>query len=314
MAQVGKIPDLEQQAKRVETELAGLLKERRQMESQSDSLAKDLAGLKSGSGGGTGIFSRYKLEAKLKESQKLSGRLQECESMISKARIEYGKLAVTLEKQYSNEINNVLKNMNRAEDKALSDYLHKLYSQRNIWREKVPERSSGALILFKVTLDSMDGSREIEEKADLLKDMEEEVRVKHGQMLKKVSDLREEKKIREKMGDFLQEISLFGDRERGRSGGADDSKRSSDNIEMLIGSSVEQFLDSGPGGSATAARDQTFRFWETIETLDPANISSENINQIIDQYLRIIELLGRKAEELNENAAVFYKKAGASVH
>ena len=105
MAQVEKIPDLEQQAKRVETELAGLLKERRQMESQSDSLAKDLAGLKSGSGGGTGIFSRYKLEAKLKESQTLSDRLQECESMISKARAEYGKLAVTLEEQYSNEIN-----------------------------------------------------------------------------------------------------------------------------------------------------------------------------------------------------------------
>ncbi len=303
------ISQLEGRAAQVEKRLAGLLKEKRDLETRSESLAEEIADLKMKSGDGLSIFNRYRLDAKLRESKEMADKLQECESEINAARKDYRELAVSLDRLYTKSINDLLAQFGQTITNDMAGKLSELYSLRNSWREKVPERSTGALILFDVQLDSLDGPREIREKADLVRDMEEEVRTKRQLLEKKVNDLKDEKKIREKMGDFLQEVTLFGDRERGRR----DDQTLSENIPAIADIALEgadrfSKLD-GLSSSQTVTRDQVFRFWETVETLDPANLSSQNIDQIIGQYQKIIDQLAAKADELHNKAQSFYKKS-----
>lgn len=314
-AQQGELTLMEEKGKQIEMQLAETLKEKRMLVALSDSIAEDVGELKSDSEKTFGILSRFRLEGKLKETQSIGKRLQACESKITDLRKEYGALAIRIEEAYTGKINALLEMVEQTKDSTQIGSLQELYSKRNEWREKIPEQSSGALILFDVTVDSTDGPRDIKEKADLMKDMEEDVRSKVKLLSRRVNDLKDEKKIRDKMGDFMQEVMVFRDRERGRnveSGLQLTNEIVQKNIDALSGrSSGEGFTTDERGGSSVLTRDQIFRFWETIETLDPANISSQSIDQLIEQYSILMKHLDKRAKDLNEDAIKLYRKAEA---
>ncbi|MCL5019803.1 MAG: hypothetical protein M1426_04960 [Patescibacteria group bacterium] len=302
-----KISQLEQQASVIETELTELLKIKRQLEQESDSLAKELSTLRMGPSSTLGILDRYKLEEKLKDSQTLSRKLQGCEKELTKARDRYREAAEELIVLYNREIKTIIESINKKSDKSESTYLQSLYDKRNKWREKIPERSSVSLILFDVTIDSLDSPRRVREKADLVKDMEEDVRSKVKLLEKRLSELKEEKKVRDKMGDFLQEITLFTDRERGRAGNEKSIEQGETFKDFVSTKGTEESVRSNE--SSAISRDQSFRFWQNVENLDPSSLSQENIEQLITGYSKVIEQLRKRAEDLHGQAQSFYKRA-----
>lgn len=305
--QTQKTIKLEQQASLIEAELTELLQKKRQLEQESDSLAKELSTLRMGPTSTLGILDRYKLEEKLKDSQTLSRDLQSCEKELTKARERYREAAEELIMLYNREIKTIIERINTKSDKSESAYLQSLYDKRNKWREKIPERSSGSLILFDVTIDSLDSPRRVREKADLVKDMEEDVRSKVKLLEKRLSELKEEKKIRDKMGDFLQEITMFTDRERGRAPGTARSSERQASSEDFFTRGKELYSRTDLVGSIS--REQSFRFWQSVENLDPASLSQENIDQLITGYSKIIDQLKKRAEDFHQQAQSFYKRA-----
>jgi len=294
----------EQLLKRQEQNLASQIQaantDQSKLIQQSDSLAILIQDLKKKQS--LNIFQRQKLEDLLKSSQQLEQDIIEVEQKIASLDHEHQLVLKQLIDYYDREIEKIIDIQKRqplppGQQKTQYQRLTALKTDRNKYLRKIKSNLINVQMNREIRIEKTDSYQAIKQKADLLKDQEDKIRKQLKSVEKKVADLENELKLRNRMNELISDTYLL-DRPN----------------ETLL-----------PPAQANATREADQMF-NTIKNSELQNMSLSDISNFLittdvnvisnldlDYYIQDLKhvktMLNRSADSLHVEADQFYKAA-----
>jgi len=294
----------EQLLKRQEENLASRMQTatlvRSKLVHQGDSLATLIQALKNKPS--LNIFQRQKLEDLLKSSQQLEQQIFEIDRKITADENEHQLVLKQLIKYYDSEIERLVDRLKRksfppAQQNTQYQRLTALKTDRDQYLRKIKSNLINIQLNSQIRIDETDSHQAIKQKADLLKDQEDKIRRQAKAVEKKVVDLNNEQKLRNRMNELISDTYLLD----------------KPNETLLSPAQV----------NATREVDQTFNTIKNSElenmslsdisnfliTTDVNRVSHLDLDYYIQDLKQVKTMLNRSADSLAVAADQFYKTA-----
>ena len=288
-----EIYEIEKQILKFETQKKSITK-------RSESLALEIQALKKSIPDDITPWERFKLEDKLKQSQELSDKIKLLNRNIEKTKDSYKTSLREIISLYNEEIKTGAKRHkeNKGDDSTAVQVLEELYKKRAEWKMKIEDEVFNSIVFVDIDISPFDGPREIDEIADILMDNYEGLQKTILLLEKKRDDLIEEKEVREAVGEFVEEIILFEEREKGLE--TFDSNLNKAGSLSWANTRKQQF---------SITRSDLFRLFDKYDTGIDDKLKNGDINSLINKYNTIIDKLKIKSEETKQKAQGYYKMA-----
>ncbi len=159
------------------------------------------------------------------------------------------------------------------------------------------------MALFSLTIEPDDDYQRIIDKANRLKDHEDALVKNIALIDEKLKRYGQEIEMREKLNDFMGDVSLFEQHDEAIIG-AQGSNR------ILVENAVEWFNNEYFGGDKTLAQSSTLsEIGESLWDIDPSFLSSEEAETLIQLFSEYQSSLRLLADSLASRAQFFYKRA-----
>ena len=212
-AQAASLPVLRTDLSGAQGKAQGLSDEHRTLTSSLDTVARRIEALKSERAARGGVFSDAELDALLKESQELSGRLSELSRREAQAadglREVQARLVTQLDQELASLRSQWDSSANRSERAALVPRMKALRAERDVLRRAMP-----AALVPRVTELATDDADDLLERADALLDSEDKLRREEKVLTARIAELSSERDLERRMSEFLSEESLFDEHDR----------------------------------------------------------------------------------------------------
>jgi hypothetical protein len=267
---------------------------------QGDSLATLIQDLKKKPS--LNIFQRQKLEDLLKSSQQFEQDIIEIDQKIYALDKEHQLVLKQLIQYYDGAIEQIVaiqkkKRFQFAQQKAQYQRLTALKTDRDKYSKKLKPNLINIQMEKEIRIDESDSYLKIKQKADLLKDQEDKIRKQLKSVEKKVADLENERKLRNRMNELISDTYLLD--------------KPNETLLPLAQANV------------TREADQTFNTIKNSElqnmslsdiinfliTTDVNRISHLDLDYYIQDLKQVKTLLNRSADSLSVAADQFYKAA-----
>lgn len=292
---------------KLETRLSQLRIEKEKLEADADSLANKITLLKKKKA--LNILESRKLEGYLREAQQLASKIEALDKKMTQSKDSLNLEIELVVKLYHKKIEEILSQMKEIKGKGFTEKEKELGGQLlSLRREQAEMRSRVKKVTglgsqtFPVIIRADDSPRQIREKADLVKDQEDEVRAKAKSIDKSIADLEQELKIRERAKELLDDLSLFDQRD-----------------EITLRATPVRPKETEEGWVDVADISTRNKNAQQQEFLTPheRTIFPENLRKLpvddIDALIKELEIekkrLSSKADSLAVVAEQFYKKA-----
>ncbi len=258
-----------------------------------------------------GVLARLRLERLLAANLELSNQLSDIAAGLSANDKARAGLRDDIYRAYTNEMENVLREMRQAPDRRAAGALaHRFYELRELrapWQTAtVAETDFGRQV---VEVSDRDGPDELNAKADLLADLAAKVRTAIRDLEKEVQRLRREAKLANDMNAMVKEMNLFEEGVRfGRR--PDEGTRPP---ESPLPSASSTAPDAGrpppilPEQQAVAGAERAAHSWSAeIKRLEHEIAA---LNQLLRELTARADELRKKARELRQRNAAGYAPA-----
>ncbi len=291
---------LKQQEQNLASQIQIAIVEKSKLMQQGDSLATVIQDLKKKPN--LNIFQRQKLEDLLKFSQQLEQKIFEIDQKMSLLDHDHQFALKKLIDYYDSEIEKIVdqqKIRSLPEDQQKSEYqkLVALKIDRDKYLKKIKSNLINIPMDREIQIHVTDSYQAIKQKADLLKDQENKIRKQLKAVEKKVADLENERKLRNRMNELISDTYLL------------------DKPNETLLPPVQE--------NATREVDQTFNTIKNseLENMSLSDISNflitTDVNRIshldLDYYIQDLKhvktMLNRSADSLAVAADTFYKAA-----
>lgn len=257
-----------------------------------------------------GFLQRRRLEGLLKEFQLLSMRADTLDRQARDVSEQLTALRFELWQAYQGEINNLLSALAADIDRITeADRRRSLEQISTLRRKKIaltsqldelPPSIEDPLLL---TIESTDDYTRVKEKGDRLKDSEDRLRQDIKQIDKKMTRFRGERGLREKLGDFLDDVSLFEQRDEAVTSAQQATKTAVENATNWFD------INYGRGSMAAGETSAISNIGENLWKIDPSFLTSEEMELILQLFEEYRGMLAVRADSLGARAARFYEKA-----
>jgi len=291
------IEPLLESANQAETAYRTVLQEQNRMERQSAELNKRIDVMKrniADSGGSP--WQRMQLERRLQEALTLGDQLQQQNRQVKKVQEEFQHNVSDVLDTYNQMITGATLEWKALERRDAGERLRKLIEDRDLWRGKMPVHGFGNLVILNVVLQDTDGPVETREKADLLRDMSDNLKQEVQRLDERKKDFLDELKLRNEIAEFLEEVAVFEPRDHSSLTTADGLSKSS------------AFADGGKSIEAFE-QDILFRLMDNHELVQEMGLSSEHIPALVQRYDSLIHNLQQQAAEMFYRSEQLYDKA-----
>lgn len=290
----------EQKIYEIEKQILEFETQKKSITERSESLALEVQALKKEISDDITPWERFKLEDKLKQSQELSGKIKLLNRNIEKTKDSYKTSLQEIISLYNEDIKTSAKQHkeNKKDDSTAVQVLEELYKKRAEWKMKIEDEVFNSIVFVDIDISPFDGPREIDEIADMLMDNYEGLQKTILFLEKKRDDLIEEKEVREAVGEFVEEIILFEEREKGLE--AFNSNLDKVGSFSWANTRKQQF---------SITRNDLFRLFDKYDTGIDDELKNGDINSLINKYNTIIDKLKITSEETKQKAQGYYKMA-----
>jgi len=203
-------------------ELSSLDKQKEKLESEKlilvdegDELSFKIEELKRHSDNGLGIIGRFRLSQNLRKAQRLSENTQNLDRKILNIKKQIDEKNSLLVKEYELQVNSLLQRLsitnNIQEKKALLGKIREYQSSASQFRES-EKLELETINIADLEIKEHDSPKEIREKSDLIIDVANKKNSRISLIESRIANLKGELRTREKLDEFADEISFFGER------------------------------------------------------------------------------------------------------
>ncbi len=289
---------------RIESNITQLDSQRAQLSKQVQSYSREIQKLKSNDN--LNYFQQQKLEGLLKNSQDISNQMESIDSELHSAYKLYKETGQKLISFYDSKIKKNLKLLeNKKILEELRDTLIKELDTLRLQKEQIQQKTGSMqlinIIITKLQIEPDDSPKQVEQKADLLKDQEDKLRRFQRQLSHRTKELQKELEIQTRMSDFVTDIAFFDQQEEAL---GDVSKLQEEKALNVVG--AEDFFDRG-------VQDLNVRIERNLlvgqKDFDFSNLSIEQLEDVIDDFNKRELRVQAQADSLAQQAEVFYKAA-----
>lgn len=301
--------DLKDELEKVEKRLSGLEAKKRELDKKVNILADEIFIMKSEKPGKIKFLGRYKLDKKLRKSQKLSDELQILEGEIAELRKTKGFLINRLIAYYNDQIYRLLERIKNEENRdvklQLVDSLVNFKMARDKFKISIPPLRWEAAEPLIGDPDSLESPDLIVERIDLLKDLEERYLEKARAIDEKIGILEEEEHLRTKMDEFIKDFVFFheirsteGEKRLIKSSTAEPSRG-----EENVFTGFQQDSKENINELRSAEKVEILKSPPQVEKLDLTPVTEElnpwDLQDIIEKLKRKKDVYMERAKELN---------------
>ena len=291
---------LKQQEQNLASQVQMATIEKSKLIQQGDSLATLIQDLKKKPS--LNIFQRQKLEDLLKSSQQLEQDIFEIDQKITSLDQSHQLILKQLIKYYDSEIEKLVDRQKRkslppAQQKTQYQRLTVLKTDRDKYLRQIKSNLINVPMDGEIQIEATDSYQAIKQKADLLKDQEDKIRKQMKFVEKKVSDLENEQRLRNRMNELISDTYLLD----------------KPNETLLPPAQVD----------ANREVDQTFNTIKNSElnnmslsdisnfliTTDVNRISHLDLDYYVQDLRQVKTMLNRSADSLSVAADQFYRAA-----
>ena len=291
---------LKQQEQNLASQVQMATIEKSKLIQQGDSLATLIQDLKKKSS--LNIFQRQKLEDLLKSSQQFEQDMIEIDQKIYALDHEHQLVLKQLIEYYDGAIEQIVaiqkkKRLQSAQQKAQYQRLTALRTDRDKYLRQIKSNLINVPMDGEIQIEATDSYQAIKQKADLLKDQEDKIRKQARAVEKKVADLENERKLRNRMNELISDTYLLD----------------KPNETLLPPAQVD----------ANREVDQTFNTIKNSElnnmtlsdisnfliTTDVNRISHLDLDYYVQDLRQVKTMLNRSADSLSVAADQFYRAA-----
>ncbi|MFQ5751532.1 MAG: hypothetical protein ACE5HI_05995 [bacterium] len=249
-------------------------------------------------------FQHQRLESLLKDSQDLSNQIESIDSELRALNKKFRTSGNKLISLYESEIKQSLKNL---EKKNISSKLRQTYFQKiaslRTKKERVQQKIGRIefkeFTLSKLQIEPDDSPKQIEQKADLLKDQEDKLRRFASQLNKQTRQLKREMEIRNRMSDLVTDLAVF-----------DQQEEALGNVSAASGEALEV---ADQEDRFVGIKDKNKLIEENLivgqKDFDFANLSAEQLDEVIENLNKRQKRMQSQADSLARQAELFYKAA-----
>ena len=203
---------LRQQEQDLASQMQAAVAEKSKLIRQGDSLAALIQELKQKKS--LSIFQRQRLEDLLRSSQQLEQQIFEIDQKIVGLNKQHQSLLKQLVAYYDREIDELVARQKNeilppARQKVLYQSLTSLKADRDRYLKKIKPDLINVSMQGQIRIEATDSYQAIKQKADLLKDQEDKIRRQMNAVEKKVADLKNELKLRNRLNELISDTYLL---------------------------------------------------------------------------------------------------------
>ena len=269
------------------------------LERRTDVLGQQIERMKRDAEDGQRPWERYRLDQLLKDAQALSTQLKDLRDTAKEAENQFRSALEAILQRYDQLVQGATLDWQALGGRANGERLHSLIAGRTVWRNKMPVRGFGNLVIVDVDVLETDGPVEVREKADLLWDMAEHLEREATRLEARKQEFFEEIRLRKEVAEFLEEVALFEPRVRGGSG-------QTENQPDALGRPVV-----ANGVVASLNTEHLFRLIDNYELLTGFGITSDDIPALVDRYDVLITTLRERAAHMSRQARDYEHRTSA---
>lgn len=298
------VAELEIQFAEADSLLAETVAERDSLAQEASRLATEISELKEK--GKLNYFLRNRLESLLRSSQHLSRKLDASDRRVAERQAQLHEVGTKLLEAYEKEIQARLSQLQRGgagQRGALSADLDVLRRKQARLRQRL-QQPTPPIRLVPVKIDPSDTPAEIRRKADLLRDQEDKLRARQRWLQRKTTEISEELELRQRLGEFVAEVSLFDPSEEGLS---DESGRAA--AELPAAGVVDRAFEASLGAQTVSGLFLTPRQWEALAS--PQIFSESELKELLQALKDQDRKLSVQADSLRTLARKFVETAKA---
>ncbi|MFQ5676256.1 MAG: hypothetical protein ACE5G1_10195 [bacterium] len=304
-AQENSMRAVEQQFHEVESKLVALADERNEFKTILEKKAGEIQKLQNKTN--LNYFQRQKLEGLLKDSQDLSTKIRSVDAKLTANNKKLKDLGRKLLEIYEFEIRKSLANLETKElaqshRKTILKNIERLRRKKETVKRQINRKSPPEIRLSPLTIEPDDTPKQIEQKADLLKDQEDKFRALADKLAQQRKDLKKELNLRNRIDDLVADLALFDQQEEILS---NLSPQTSGSRNLNIADESQASTDVGeakvPG--------ETDLFFVGQKDFDFSVLSSEQLEEILLSLEKQEQRAKARADSLRKQADTFYGTA-----
>lgn len=298
LSQEISLVNLENEFAQIDSSIAKLNSQRRELSRQIQSNAKEIQELRDKDK--LNYFQHQRLERLLKESQDLSNQVEHIDSELRTLDKLYRKTGNRLISIYDSEIK---KSLNKLEKKkispdlsqALFQTIENLRLKKEQVKQKISPSSLARIKISKLQIDPDDTPKQVEQKADLLKDQEDKLRHLVEQIRRQTKELHKELEIRNRMNDLVTDLALFDQQEEALGDVSTVNKETMTLDERGNPTTTKEFIEEN-----LLVGQKDFDF---------SNLATHYLEDAIEQLKKRQQTIEAQADSLADRAQAFYQAA-----
>jgi chaperonin cofactor prefoldin len=300
----GQVKVLEKRLERLEKKFEELSRSRRRNGNQLDQLTREIQRLKSDAD--RGILSDMRLKKLLSQHLEMSRKLEKVEESVENNRKDQAVTRGHLVRAYEERMASLVSEMTREKDRSraleLTREFFEFRKKADAYRT-VPDKT-GEIAAFSIELDPLDGPREINEKADLMRDRIARLEGIVKQIDRQIERLKKQAELAREMRQMIEEGNLFEEGvkfapspralpiRRPDEGSTSGSDSDSSNYDSA-GVHTSSLLDSDRNADRAVRTD-------AIESeIDRLENQKKFLLKVIEDLKRKVKEFGRKAKEVS---------------
>ncbi len=301
-SQEPETPELKKRFDAVNSSITELSDQRNELSAQVQNYREEIRELKDKET--LNYFQRQKLEGLLRTSQDVSREIADIDAEMRTLNESLEKLGRSLIDRYDAEIKSRLAELER---EAISEQTRRqVLAEIQMLRDKsaqIKQRigipSLQSIRLSKLSIEPDDSPKQIEQKADLLKDQEDKLRRLANRMRNQANELQKELRVRTRINEFVADISTFDQQEEALGVGSLE-RQSSDLLSESDGPVDESRAGTAPFEDQLSVVQKDFDF---------SSLSSEELEETTEFLKNQEQQMRVKADSLGQQANRFYKVA-----
>jgi len=253
------------------------------------------------------FIERQQLESHLKESQTISRTITQMQTTIKQTRQNADSSRVRLDQLYDRRLETLitaLKNKTPAaqRDSILSEIVSLKQRKLGIQGSFSDEPSYAQRPGIRLTIDEMDTPETLKRKADFLKDQEDRYRRYLALLGKKIADLEKELALREKLSDFVADLSLFDQRDDALQKTASAAQTGNESFSTLYGGTKNRDYEN----ITVNQLNDPLLFNIDAQMTTPMPVLPNDLDQIIRKLKKEKIKVQDSADSLSTQAEIYY--------
>lgn len=298
LAQEHGIDKTETEFSRIRTEIQDLTNRRTKLDQHIQEQRTEIQTLKRDDD--LNYFQRQRLEDLLKDAQSISNEIEQIDREIREFREKQNQVGIRLLELYDAEISARVRALEQEKltpenKQAHLKRIESLREKQAQVRQALDPNGVGELQLNKLQIETDDSPRQIERKADLLKDQEEKLRKYANRLDEQAKDLRKELNLRTRINDLVTDIALFDQQEEAVT---DASTQSVESLGPIGETSDVSQRRSGLEGLPLGQRDFDF-----------TSLSTDQLETLLEKMAAQKARTEATADSLSRQADKFYRAA-----